>query len=110
MRRRTLLELAAGGLVNLLTASRRRADAQVEQTTRGMPSPKIRDISVIATAPAGLRLTVVKVTTDQDGLYGYGCGTFTQRAELVRAAVEKYLRPFLGGKSADRIEDGGQAC
>jgi len=110
MRRRTLLELAAGGLVNLLTASRRRADAQVEQTTRGMPSPKIRDISVIATAPAGLRLTVVKVTTDQDGLYGYGCGTFTQRAELVRAAVEKYLRPFLGGKSADRIEDIWQAC
>ena len=59
---------------------------------RGMPSPKIRDVSVIATAPAGLRLTVVKITTDQDGLYGYGCGTFTQRAELVNTAVEKYLR------------------
>jgi len=47
-----------------------------------LASPKIRDVSVIATAPAGLRLTVVKITTDQDGLYGYGCGTFTQRAEL----------------------------
>src|ERR1700693_4628329 len=77
---------------------------------RGMPPPKIRDVSVIATAPAGLRLTVVKITTDQDGLYGYGCGTFTQRAELVNTAVEKYLKPFLLGKPADRIEDTWQAC
>jgi len=73
------------------------------------PSPKIKDVSVIATAPSGLRLTVVKITTDQDGLYGYGCGTFTQRAELVNAAVEKYLKPFLIGKPADRIDDLWQA-
>jgi len=76
---------------------------------RGLPVPRIRDIKVIATAPAGLRLVVVKVLTDQDGLYGYGCGTFTQRAELVVAAVEKYLRPFVTGKSADRIDDLWQA-
>ena len=60
-------------------------------------------------APAGLRLTVVKVVTDQDGLYGYGCGTFTQRAEVVNVAVEKYLRPFLIGKPTDRIDDLWQA-
>ena len=77
---------------------------------RGLPSPKIKDVSVIATAPAGLRLTVVKITTDQDGLYGYGCGTFTQRADLVKPAVEKYLKPFLIGKPADRIDDIWQAC
>src|SRR5207237_3316167 len=77
---------------------------------RGMPSPKIRDVSVIATAPAGLRLTVVKITTDQDGLYGYGCGTFTQRADLVNAAVERYLKPFLIGHPTDRIDDIWQAC
>jgi len=75
----------------------------------GLPSPRIKDVRVIATAPAGLRLTVVKVITDQDGLYGYGCGTFTQRAELVNVAVEKYLRPFLIGKFADRIDDLWQA-
>ena len=74
-----------------------------------MPSPKIKDISVIATAPAGLRLVVVKIITDQDGLYGYGCATFTQRADLVMPAVEKYLKPFLMGKPADRIEDIWQA-
>jgi mannonate dehydratase len=75
-----------------------------------MPSPKIKDIQVIATAPSGLRLIVVKVITDQDGLYGYGCGTFTQRADLVVPAVEKYLKPFLVGKPADRIDDTWQAC
>ena len=50
-----------------------------------MPAPRapcparIKDISVIECRPAGVRLTVVKITTDQDGLYGYGCATFTQR-------------------------------
>jgi mannonate dehydratase len=92
--------------------SRREAQAQqaVARAARGMPSPKIKDVQVIATAPAGLRLTVVKILTDQDGLYGYGCATYTQRAELVNAAVEKYLKPFLAGKPADRIDDIWQAC
>jgi mannonate dehydratase len=72
---------------------------------RGMPTPKIKDVSVIATAPAGSRLVVVKVLTDQDGLYGYGCGTFTQRADLVVEAVNRYLRPFLMGRPADTIGD-----
>ncbi|MBI3683352.1 MAG: starvation-sensing protein RspA [Acidobacteria bacterium] len=70
-----------------------------------MPSPKIKDVQVIQTAPAGLRLPVVKILTDQDGLYGYGCACFTQRADLVVPAVEKYLGPFLIGKPADRIDD-----
>src|SRR5713101_1707 len=111
MDRRKLLQLAAGAAcAGLMTERESRAQADVTRATRGTPTPIIRDIAVIATAPAGLRLTVVKITTDQDGLYGYGCGTFTQRAELVNAAVEKYLRPFLIGKPADRIEDTWQAC
>ena len=57
-----------------------------------------------------MRLTVVKITTDQDGLYGYGCATFTQRADLVKPAVERYLKPFLMGKTTDRIEDIWQSC
>jgi len=75
----------------------------------GMTIPKIKDVSVIATAPAGTRLVVVKILTDQDGLYGYGCATFTQRADLVVAAVERYLKPFLIGRPADAIEDLWQA-
>src|SRR5246500_473988 len=111
MNRRKLLQAVAGmGMAGLLTERERHAEAQVARATRGLASPKIRDVSVTATAPAGLRLTVVKITTDQDGLYGYGCATFTQRAELVNAALEKYLKPFLVGKPADRIEDTWQAC
>ena len=103
IRRRELLAGLAGAPL-ALTAARG------QTASRGVPAPIIRDVSVIATAPAGLRLSVVKITTDQPGLYGYGCATFTQRAELVNAAVEKYLRPFLIGKPADRIEDIWQAC
>ncbi len=87
-----------------------RAEEQAERALRAMPAPKIRDISVIECEPAGTRLTVVKITTDQDGLYGYGCATFTQRADLVKPAVEKYLKPFLLGKTTDRIEDIWQSC
>ncbi len=80
------------------------------QAAKGMPAPKIKDISVIECQPAGTRLSVVKIVTDQDGLYGYGCATFTQRADLVKPAVDRYLKPFLMGKSTDRIEDIWQSC
>src|SRR5437868_1784122 len=106
MNRRTLLKrVLAAALPARLALSQEKAD----RPTRGLSSPKIKDVQVIATAPAGLRLTVVKIVTDQDGLYGYGCGTFTQRAEVVNVAVEKYLRPFLIGKPTDRIDDLWQA-
>jgi mannonate dehydratase len=109
MLRRTLLQtLTAAGVGTV--ARELKAQSQVAQATRGLPAPKIRDVQVIQTAPAGLRLTVVKILTDQDGLYGYGCGTFTQRADLVAPAVERYLKPFLVGKATDRIEDIWQSC
>jgi mannonate dehydratase len=102
--------MAAGGAARWAGERQLPAQERIARATRGMPSPKIKDITVIATQPAGARLTVVKITTDQDGLYGYGCATFTQRAELVGAAVEKYLRPLLLGKPTDRIEDTWQMC
>ena len=111
MNRRNLMKaIGAGAVTSLVAKKEAAAQAVVERAGRGMKSPIIKDVSVIATAPAGLRLVVVKITTDQAGLYGYGCGTFTQRADLVVLAVEKYLRPFLVGKPADRIDDTWQAC
>src|SRR5580698_4143154 len=108
-RRQLLQSLAGTGLLGI--ASRySAAQEQAARAMRAMPSPHIKDISVIECEPAGARLTVVKITTDQDGLYGYGCATFTQRAELVRPAVEKYLKPLLLGKETDRIEDIWQSC
>jgi mannonate dehydratase len=111
MHRRKALEVLAGSsLAGMASAGWTAAEERVEKATRGLPSPKIKDIQVITTAPRGVRLVVVKILTDQDGLYGYGCATFTQRADLVVPAVEKYLKPFLLGKPADRIDDTWQAC
>ena len=59
---------------------------------------KITDVKTILTAPAGIRLVVVKVMTSEPGLYGLGCATFTQRARVVETAIDKYLKPFLIGK------------
>lgn len=103
MNRRNLLKLAMSG--GALSFAPRAVKA-----ARATPAPVIKDISVIETQPGGVRLTVVKITTDQDGLYGYGCATFTQRADLVKPAVERYLKPFLLGKTTDRIEDIWQSC
>ena len=109
--RRTLLKtFGAAGLLGLASAREQKAQEQAARATRALPIPKIKDISVIECQPEGVRLTVVKITTDQDGLYGYGCATFTQRADLVKPAVERYLKPFLMGKTTDRIEDIWQSC
>lgn len=109
--RRNLLQFA-GAAAGATLLSKRDAAAQetVAKATRAMPSPIIKDVQVIQTAPAGLRLPVVKIVTDQDGLYGYGCACFTQRADVVVVAIEKYLKPFLIGKPADRIDDLWNAC
>lgn len=70
-----------------------------------MSNLEIRDVRVILTAPEGINLVIVKVETNEPGLYGIGCATFTQRHLAVKTAVEEYLRPFLIGKDPERIED-----
>jgi len=65
----------------------------------------IRNVKTILTAPEGINLVVVKVETSEPGLYGLGCATFTQRHTAVRTAIDDYLKPFLIGKDAHRIED-----
>lgn len=71
---------------------------------------KITDVKTILTAPAGIRLVVVKVMTSEPGLYGLGCATFTQRARVVETAIDKFLKPFLVGKDPSPIEDIYQSC
>jgi len=79
--------------------------AIAEEWATGTPPLRITDIKTFITAPAGIRLVVVKVITNEPGLYGLGCATFTQRASAVETAVNDFLKPFLIGKDATRIED-----
>ncbi|HLQ44378.1 MAG TPA: hypothetical protein VK137_06600, partial [Planctomycetaceae bacterium] len=81
-----------------------------EPSSRLLPVLKITDVKAILTAPAGIRLVVVKVLTNEPGLYGLGCATFTQRPRVVETAVNDYLRPFLIGKNPLAIEDVWQSC
>ena len=124
--RRTLLQYAmlSGGaaLASILrntpaaAASPRDQDAQAaaERATRGMPAPRIKDVTVIEVGGGGVNDSmVVKVTTDQAGLHGYGCATATfpgGRTKLVSAAVEQYLKPLVLGRTTDRIEQIWQIC
>jgi len=103
----------AGALASpLVEAADRATDeaacARFERATRGMPAPRIAELKVIQVGGGGPNdSTVVKVTTDQAGLYGWGCATATfpgGRSRLVQAAVEEYLQPLLAGRAVDRIE------
>jgi mannonate dehydratase len=107
MNRRDLLRWAPLGAGLPLLFPGRNATAQPPNPAEGkkLPPLKITDIKTILTAPANIRLVVVKVLTNEPGLYGLGCATFTQRARVVETAVDKYLRPFLIGKDPLKIED-----
>lgn len=65
----------------------------------------IRKVRAILTAPAGTNLIVVKVETNEPGLYGLGCATFAYREQAVAMMVETYLDPLLQGRPVSDIED-----
>jgi mannonate dehydratase len=81
------------------------ADEKLADATRGMAPLKIRSVKAILTRPATANLVVVKVETSEPGLYGLGCATFTQRAQGVAFAVDKYLADFAKDRNPDNIED-----
>lgn len=108
-RRDAIKLIAAGssvGLLSLFGPTLARAEKQETPAyAKGLPPVKIRRVRAIATAPAGSNLIVVKVETTEPGLYGIGCATFTQRAEVVVTAINSYLNDFCAGKDVDTIED-----
>jgi len=66
---------------------------------------RVARVSVVATAPAGAPLLLVKVETDQPGLIGWGCASSPQRPLAIRSVIENYLGPMLVGRNALDIED-----
>ena len=73
--------------------------------TMNLPKVKITKVRAILTAPQNIDLVIVKVETDQPGLYGIGCASFTFRSRTVFSAVNDYLDDFCRGKEVNNIED-----
>ncbi|NUT39935.1 MAG: starvation-sensing protein RspA [Thermoactinospora sp.] len=65
----------------------------------------ITRVRAIVTAPEGIPLVVVRIDTSDDGLYGLGCATFTQRFHAVAATVDEHIAPMLVGRHPADIED-----
>ncbi len=66
---------------------------------------RVTGVRAVVTAPEGLPLVVVRVDTSDDGLYGLGCATFTQRYEAVAAAVTEHVAPLVINRHPADIED-----
>ncbi|TCO49941.1 mannonate dehydratase [Kribbella antiqua] len=71
----------------------------------GRDKLRITRVRPIVTAPEGIPLVVVRVDTSDDGLYGLGCATFTQRFAAVAAAVTEHVAPLAIGRHPADIED-----
>jgi mannonate dehydratase len=93
------------GVFGAMPSVRAAGHARPYHTTGSLPALKIRSVKAIGTAPQGANLVVVKVETTEPGLYGLGCATFTQRAEVVVAAINNYMPDFCVGRDVDNIED-----
>ena len=75
-----------------------------------MTDVKITKIKAIGTAPAGVDLVLVKVETNQPGLYGLGCATYTQRYAAVTTTIREYIAPIFEGRCVNNIEDAWQTA
>lgn len=65
---------------------------------------KITRIECIRTRHDG-SWTIVKISTDQDGLYGLGSASDLYNPEAVVQVIEQLLAPLLLGRDASQIED-----
>src|SRR5450432_4823022 len=106
-RRAALKMLGLGSVSAFLGSAASAGTARYEKPFQsgGLPPVTIRSVKAIGTNPANANLVVVKVETSEPGLYGLGCATFTQRAEVVVTAINNYMGDFCIGRNADNIED-----
>ncbi|HVW83928.1 MAG TPA: hypothetical protein VHB50_04585, partial [Bryobacteraceae bacterium] len=107
MNRRKALQAVTGGAAIAASLAGAPAPLQAAQAAarKGLPPLKITDLKVILTQPAGDQLVIVKLMTDEPGLYGLGCATHRERPLAVASLLETYAKPFVVGRRVDEIED-----
>ncbi|MFI0733694.1 enolase C-terminal domain-like protein [Streptomyces sp. NPDC021225] len=66
---------------------------------------RITAVRTFLTAPHGCPHLIVRVETNEPGLYGLGCASDPQRTLAVRSVLDDYLAPLLTGRDPDDIED-----
>jgi mannonate dehydratase len=84
------------------------AEGLSELTTPPWPSRdglRITAVRSLVTAPEDIPLVVVRVDTNEPGLYGWGCATFTQRFRAVATAIDEHVAPLVVGRHPADIED-----
>jgi mannonate dehydratase len=64
----------------------------------------IRQVDVLVTSP-GRNYVAVKLSTSDDGLYGWGDATLDGRELAVASFLRDHVAPTLIGRPAERIED-----
>ena len=100
---------SAAGLLGVAGSKATAAPYEAPAYAKAMAPVKIKSVKAIGVKSSpegrGSNLIVVKVETTEPGLYGLGCATFTQRAEAVVTAINKYMPEFCVGRDADNIED-----
>lgn len=70
---------------------------------------KITGVECIRTRKNGV-WTIVKVTTDQDGLYGIGSASDVYNPEAVVHIIEQLLAPVIIGREAATLKTCGKRC
>ena len=65
---------------------------------------KVREVKCIRTRRNGI-WTIVKVITDQPGLYGIGSASDYHNPEAVIKVIDNVLAPALSGREAAQIEN-----
>ncbi|MGH9455226.1 MAG: D-galactonate dehydratase family protein, partial [Terriglobia bacterium] len=77
---------------------------QAQARTHGLPPLKITEVRVIVTCP-GRNYVVVKILTNEPGLYGVGDATLNGRELAVAEDLREYIAPLLTGRDPAQIED-----